>query len=157
MHVIQPEAIRPFLPHRVRSLLGVTVEPPIYSQLHRVVSEREARWSGRVRPAGVFPLRLRRQTVALPVPVRNPDIFPVDLIERLPTLLLAELVGELDRVQPGNLLNWIPVGRLARDPFLASTICGEVARIVAHHSFILRLGDFVNAQVEWPADPRPVR
>ena len=77
MHVMQAEPIGRFAAHRVRSPLRSYRRTTRRSPSSPASSPNEnRRRSGRIRPAGIFPLRLRRQTIALPVPVRNPNIFP---------------------------------------------------------------------------------
>jgi hypothetical protein len=119
-HVVQAKTIRPFFADRMSLVTGVATKPAILSQTGRVVAERVA--SRRVRPACVLPLRFRRQTIARPVPVRNGHLGPIDLVERRDSLPLAQLVAELHRVQPHDLLHGVPVGRLARNPILPSAI-----------------------------------
>ena len=142
----RPIPFGPFFADRMGLVTGVATKPDILFQSGRVVTERVAR--RRVRPACVLPLRFRRQTIARPVPVRNSYLVPIDLLERRYFLPLTQLVAELHRVQPSDLLHGVPVGRLTRNPIPTSAIGCEKARIVAHDSLILRLGHFVNAQVE---------
>jgi hypothetical protein len=121
VHVIEAEAIRLLLPHGMRLATAVLLVPTILLQeavRGLVLSVREERPASR--STGILPFRLCGQANALPPPLR-------------------ELVAELHRIMPSNLLN----GSLG--PFV-------VTGIPAHDPLVLLLSHLVDAYVEGPGD-----
>ena len=108
---MKAEPVRPLLPHRVGHLPRIASEPGVLVEIHGIA------------PTRVFPLGLRRQTVSRRLPVRHSDRYPIGLVERLSPVHLAQLVAELYRIEPGDVLNGMLPGRLASDLVLATARC----------------------------------
>src|SRR5262249_49525732 len=121
VHVVQAKGVRLLLPDRVRLTARVGRIPCILAQCVLVIAEGKPRRGPR--PAGIFPLRLGGETIA--VAASDGDRIALDAIVRFPDFPLAQLVAEPDCVQPGDLFNWQVFRSL------------EVAGVRAHHRLVL--------------------
>src|SRR5271157_1905567 len=135
-HIIQSPGIRALLAYRVSLAVTVVAKPDMLALLANVIAPREQ--AGHPRPAGVFPLRLRGQAVAVTTHVG--DVSAVDAVERRPLVFLAQLVAEIDHIQPGDGLHRQVVRSL------------EIARVTAHDRLVLALRDRMDSQEKWPGD-----
>src|SRR5262249_28266121 len=107
VEIVQAKRIGTLLAHRVGTLLAhwvgpvirIAREPRILSQARLIVPEAEP---GRAPcPAGILPLRLRWEPIALPTRSHP----PFGSIIGLQTVSRAQHVAECNRVIPGNLVH----------------------------------------------------
>src|SRR4029077_19517879 len=63
MHIVKPPGVGPFPPHRLGPTFWSRMVPRVLPQHGRIIPERVTRLGPR--PAGILPLRLRRQAIAL--------------------------------------------------------------------------------------------
>src|SRR4051794_22895441 len=81
--------------------VGPFTVPSVVTQLGGIVPRAIARRGPR--PAGVFPLRLRREAISFPSLDRH--LLARDLVVRGQRLLLAQSIAEGDGVKPRNVLH----------------------------------------------------
>src|SRR5262249_11037337 len=89
LHVVKTEGVRSLLAARVGPTLGIPLEPGELAQARLVVAEAETLRAPRA--AGILPLRLGRQAVAL--------------APQLPLLPLVQPVAEGDGLLPGDAVH----------------------------------------------------
>ena len=129
----------------------VLSEPGVLAQARRVIAEAVPRRAPC--PAGVLPLRLRRQPI--PVPARLLPRRRTDSTASTPPARSACCRTRSHRSR--RRLHRIPSRVLARHAGpCRHSLRREAARVPAHHRLVLLLRDLVHAQVERPRDPYPV-
>ena len=74
MHVKEPERVWPLLAHRMSLIARIAVEPCMVTQAPPIIPEAVP--CRVLRPAGVFPFRLRRQAVPAPFPSGTETFVP---------------------------------------------------------------------------------
>ena len=143
VNVVQAERIGLQLARRMRPTSGVPTKPARPHQVFVLVADPVL--CRRTSAAGKLPFRLRGQAVASPVQRRDGLTGPE--VERFQFLLFAQLGAEFDRIIPAHRFHRV-LGRLQPgDSFFVNARWGELGGIHAHHFFILRLRDFIYAQI----------